>query len=76
MRRQKADWTPEEKKEYYAALGELNSRKHTPEELKQIHNILKKYGDAVPLPARYPDLPIALSLVTLLISVVVLLLTR
>lgn len=76
MRRKKADWTPAEKKEYYAALEELNSRKHTPEELKQIHKILKKYGDAVPLPARYPDLPITLSLIVLLISITVLLLTR
>lgn len=66
----------QDRKEYYEALDELNSRLHTPEELREIHKILKKYGDGIPFPARYPDVPLIISPIVLLISVIVLLLTR
>lgn len=66
----------QDRTEYFEALDELCSRQHTPEELREIHKILKKYGDGIPLQARYPDLPLILSTIVMFVSIVVLLLTR
>lgn len=66
----------QDRTEYFEALDELFSRQHTPEELREINKILKKYGDRIPLQARYPDLPLILSTIVMFVSIVVLLLTR
>lgn len=39
-------------------------------EMRMIHKALKKYGDGVPFMYRYPDFPIYLALVSVLICAV------
>lgn len=40
---------------YMELLDEVNSRNHTPEELRELHKELKKYGDGIMFMDRYED---------------------
>lgn len=48
----------------------LHSKEHSPKELRKIHKAFAKYGDGIRFESRYPDLPIYISAIALLISVI------
>lgn len=51
----------------------LHSMTHSPKELRRIHKALKKLGrprDGIRFEDRYPDLPICVSVISLIIAIV------
>lgn len=56
---------------YDELLTEVNSRNHTPEELRELHKELKEYGDGIMFSDRYPDFPFYFSAVSLVVVAVI-----
>ncbi len=56
---------------YMELLDEVNSRNHTPEELRELHKELKKYGDGIMFMDRYPDFPFYFSVASLVVVAVI-----
>lgn len=55
---------------YEQLLIECGSKKLSGKEARAIHRELKKYGSGLPISRRYPNLPIWLSIASLLLVII------